>query len=182
MITAIPFPQVHQHQEKLDQGFVPAVQKEYYNYPALFTLDRPVFALMSCKSNKGRSVTDIAGIHSQEINLFFDIHANNVRLITIKSALRQGLLGSINPGAGLDETWISPIEMSIAEFNEIRFRANAEELAEVSRIAKSYHGDLVEIEEDRIIAVMTSRGKYGLLHVAGVSFPDIHIEGCHVLL
>ena len=181
MITTDSFPQVRMHQQQLDQGVIPAMKGEYYDYPALFSAERPMYALMDCKANKGRLLGDLALV-GQEANLFFEIGVVGARLTTVKTALRKGLIEADTSGLKLDETWISPTEISVREFNEIRSRHNAEELAEISRIARPFHTASIKLETGLVIAVMTSRGKYGLIQVAGMSLPEIHIEGCHVLL
>lgn len=54
----------------LSDMVIPAVPGEYYTYFYKFTNERPLYALMKCKANKGRPIA-AAGDLGHEANLLF---------------------------------------------------------------------------------------------------------------
>lgn len=55
---------VMQQQMLLSQGVIPAVRGECYSYPSVLTKERPLYALMKCKSNKARLVPEASKLGS----------------------------------------------------------------------------------------------------------------------
>src|SRR3989339_605796 len=78
-------------QPTLGREIIPAVHGEYYGYSSVFTRERPLYALMKCKSNKERPVSEIVDLGS-EANAFFRFNETDQKIISIKTANNLGLL------------------------------------------------------------------------------------------
>jgi hypothetical protein len=100
----------------LGDKIIPAVPGEFYAYSSYFTKEKPVYTLLKCKSNKCRKVADMHLLGS-DVNLIFTF--DQFQLYSIKGAVDTGVIEtSFNPSI-LDDTWIAPANISVAEFYNI---------------------------------------------------------------
>lgn len=172
---------VLQHQTALNQGVMPAVQGEYYSYPSLFTKEQPLFALMKCKSNKVRKISEISTL-GVEINAFFQCYEENPQILSIKEANALGLLGSTKIKDVFDDIRFAPTDLTDEQFLELR--DSKETTVLVSACEKVSHElrNVVDLHEGLVVAFKTSGGKYGMFLVEEITFSSIQIEACHILL
>ncbi len=172
---------VLQHQTALNQGVMPAVQGEYYSYPSLFTKEQPLYALMKCKSNKVRKISEISTLGA-EINAFFQCYEENPQILSIKEANALGLLGSTKIKDVFDDIRFAPTDLTDEQFLELR--DSKETTVLVSACEKVSHElrNVVDLHEGLVVAFKTSGGKYGMFLVEEITFSSIQIEACHILL
>ncbi|MDP3955776.1 MAG: hypothetical protein Q8Q18_00830 [bacterium] len=161
---------------------IPAVPGEYYAYSSEFTGERPLYALMKCKSNKNRPITAAEDL-GQEANLLFLFgNPNQAQVCAIRTAHTSGLLGDSVNGELFGETWIAPAGIGAEDFYELRSRKDVAKLVEISRAACSEHGASITLEPGAVIAIMTDCGKHGLFFVRALAPTLIQIDACHLLL
>jgi hypothetical protein len=160
---------------------MPAVQGEYYSYPSLFTKEQPLFALMKCKSNKVRKISEISTL-GVEINAFFQCYEENPQILSIKEANALGLLGSTKIKDVFDDIRFAPTDLTDEQFLELR--DSKETTVLVSACEKVSHElrNVVDLHEGLVVAFKTSGGKYGMFLVEEITFSSIQIEACHILL
>ena len=172
---------VLQHQMTLSQGVIPAVRGEYYSYPSLFTKEQPLFALMKCKSNKVRRLSEISTLGTQ-INAFFQCEEKNSQVLSIKAAKDLGLLGTTRMKDAFDDIWFAPTNLSAEQFIGLRDTKETMFLVSACREALIERQIVLDIYEGLVVAFMTRGGKYGMFLVEDITFSSIQIEACHVLL
>lgn len=172
---------VMKQQMALSQGIIPAVRGEYYSYPSVFTQDRPLYALMKCKSNKARLVPEVSKL-GPEVNAFFQFGAGNPRIISIKEADALGLLESTQPEETFCDIWFASANLTAEQFMKLRERKNADELVMGCQNALIGRQVSVELREEQVVAMMTADGKYGMFLVEEATIFSIQIEACHILL
>lgn len=173
--------EVLQHQTTLNQGVIPAVQGEYYSYPSLFTKEQPLYALMKCKSNKVRKISEISTLGA-EINAFFYCDEKNPQILSIKEANALGLIGNAKMKDVFDDIWFAPTDLTAEQFIELRDSKKATELVSVCEKVSREQRAVADLQEGLVVAFKTSRGKYGMFLVEEIAFSSIQIEACHVLL
>ena len=160
---------------------IPAVPGEFYAYPSNFTIEKPLYALMKCKSNKARMIAE-AGRLGHEASLLFRFDtATHAQVCAIKTARAYGLLGAID-GEPFGETWIKPVAMSTEEFYDLCVQENTALLVEICKEACSQRETVADLKKGMVIATMTDAGKYGLFLVMELTPESIGIDACHILL
>jgi hypothetical protein len=171
---------VAQQQLGLSQGIIPAVPGEFYSYPALFTTERPLFALMKCKANKARLTSEIDAL-GMEAGAFFRFGGDAPNIFPIKEAQARRLL-TLRPGAVSGEAAISTAELSPDQFFELQKSRDQEELVRACTRALSCPEVVIELHRDSVVALMTSDGRYCVFLVEEITHSSIQIEACHILL
>lgn len=66
------------------QLVIPAVPGEYYSYPAEFTHELPLYALLKCKSSKARTIAADANLGHEANLLFLFDGPNRARVCAIR--------------------------------------------------------------------------------------------------
>ena len=169
---------VMQQQMALSQKIIPAVPGEYYSYSSVFTKDRPLYALMKCKSNKARLISEAPNLGS-EVNAFFQFERDNPWILSIKEVEALGLLGSAQSFSNI---WFTPTKITAKEFIKLRADKNTQELVGVCQETLTNRQVATELHEELVVALMTDGGKYGMFLVEEITISLIRIEACHILL
>ena len=174
---------VMQQQLVLSQEVIPAVRGEYYSYASVFTEERPLYALMKCKSNKSRLIAEAANLAS-EVNAIFQFDDGNPRIISIKEADTIGLLGSgMHTEGTFDNIWFATSNFTAEQFAKLRGGKDVDRLVEVCKnMLANQRKFAVELHEELVVAFMTSGGKYGMFLVEEITISSIQIEACHILI
>lgn len=177
------FHDVVEAQGVLSDLVIPSVPGEYYAYSSEFTEERPLYALMKCKSNKNRPIV-AAGELGHEANLLFLFGSpNQVQVCTIKEAHASGLLGDSVNRESFGETWIATAEITVEDFYDLHLRKDVMALVEICHAVFSRaRGVSIVLGPRSIIAMMTDSGKYGLFFVKNITRTSIQIDACHILL
>jgi hypothetical protein len=161
---------------------IPAVPGEYYAYSSEFTEERPLYALMKCKSNKSRPISAAADL-GHEVNLLFLFgNPTRVQVCTVRVAHAFGLLGDSVNGESFGETWIAPAGITAKNFYELRSLRDVDTLVEICQATCSKRGIFMELEPGSILSMMTDGGKCGLFLVKKTASASIQIDACHILL
>lgn len=166
----------------LSDLIMPAEPGEFYGYPSEFTPDRPVFALLKCKSNKNRPIEQLRTLGSEANVLFQFSDLTRPMAHSVKMGHVSGLLGDILSEDVFCETWLAPAGITAEEFFEIRARKDIERLVATCSAVCSGHNTCVELHLGAVIAVMTGGGKFGIFLVRELTPSLVGIEACHVLL
>jgi len=170
-----------QQQLALSQEIIPAVPGEYYSYSSVFTEERPLYALMKCKSNKARLAGEIPDLGS-EANAFFQFNGEDPQIISIKKAGALGLLESTPPKDTFGNTWFASTNLTAEQFMELRDSKANQGLVEACEKALANRHDTTELHEGLVVALMTDAGKYGMFLVEEVTIFSVQIKACHILL
>ncbi len=161
---------------------ISAVAGEFYAYSAEFTGERPLYALMKCKSNKSRPRA-AAGELGDEANLLFLFgDLAQVQVCAVEMAQTLGLLGDIVDGKPFGETWMAPAAISTERFHEIRSQKDVEVLVKICQAACVEREKSLLLAPGTVTAVMTGAGKYGLFFVTDLTQTSIKIDACHILI
>lgn len=172
---------VMRQQMALSQGVIPAVRGEYYSYSSVFTEERPLYALMKCKSNKSRPISEVPNLGS-EVNALFHFGLENLEILSIKEASTLGLLDGILPKDPFGDIWFAPTTLTAEQYIKLRAGKKTEELVRVCQYALTNRQVSTELHEELVVALMTDSGKYGMFLVEEITISSIRIEACHVLL
>lgn len=159
---------------------IPAVPGEYYAYSSGFTAERPIYALMKCKASKSHEIDDME-VLGNEANLFFEF-GDSPRVHGVKVACLLGLLGGSINNELLDDAWVARVDISADAFYELRSRKDGVALADFCRSACSRRETSVSLKQEDVVAVVTSRGKYGLFLVKELTQDSMEVDACHILL
>lgn len=170
------------NQTTFNDMIIPAQPGEFYSYASEFTAERPVLALMKCKSSKSRPIKQLPDL-GPEANIFFQFgDSNQVRAHSIKTAHAFGLLDSLAVENPFGETWLATAHITVEEFYEIHSCKDVETLVNACQEACFERKVVVEMNEGSIVAIMTSGGKYGMFLVQEITSVSIQVVACHILL
>lgn len=172
---------IMQQQMALSQGIIPAVRGEYYSYSSVFTRERPLYALMKCKSNKARLIDEVL-ILGSEVNAFFQFEGESPRALSIKEAGTLGLLESVQSKGTFGDTWFAPTTLVAEQFMRLRASKKTSELVRVCQNALSDRQVGIKLHKESVVALMTGCGKYGMFLVEEITISSVRIEACHILL
>lgn len=172
---------VMQQQMALSQGIIPAVRGEYYSYSSVFMEERPLYALMKCKSNKARLISEAPNLGS-EINAFFQFNGGNPRILSIKEADTLGLLHGLRSKGAFGDTWFAPTNLTAEQFMKLRAGKKTDELVRVCQDVLTVRQIVTELREGLVVVLMTNSEKYGMFLVEEITISSIYIEACHILL
>lgn len=166
----------------LSEQIMPAVRGEFYGYTSEFSIDRPLYFLMKCKSNKARPITTDRDQMLQELDLTFTF-GDSVSLCSPNSAPSVRLLDNV-----LDEE-------SLRRLNETEIRSNvspedfyrcidarSEAMLVETFCASGASKTTVLLSEGMTLAIRTASNKYGLVLVGELMSSTCKIEACHILL
>lgn len=174
-----PFSSVEQHQLTLSQGIMPAVRGEFYSYSAVFTEERPIYALMKCKSNKSRPIDDVSDL-GHEASALFLFSEQGSQILSIKEANNLGLLRGTKMPTTLDDLLLAPTTLTAEQFTKLRIGKKTGMLVNAAKLADRHIA--VELYEGLVVAMVTTSGKYGMFLVEEVTSSSVQIEACHILL
>jgi hypothetical protein len=169
------------HTAILSEVLIPAVQGEFYSYDYLFDSGRPVFALLKCKSSKGRPVRQLANL-GQEANMLFSFEGNLVNVHCIEHANVSGMLENNFENNFFGKTSIGIANIEFSEFHAIRDEQSVEELVSVCKEACSSNFTSAKLTEGVIFAVVTDLNKYGLFLVKKIDENSMLVNACHIML
>lgn len=169
--------------EPLSEQVMPAVKGEFYRYTSDFSVERPLYFLMKCKSNKARSATTDIEKTLQELDLTF-IFGDRVLLCSPNSAPSIGLLRNVledTVSRRLNETEIRLSNMSDEAFYRC-LNARSEALLVDAFRASGASESTVVLSEGMTLAVRTGSNKYGLIRIKYLTVSTCSVEACHILL
>lgn len=172
---------IMQEQMALSQGIIPAVRGEYYSYSSVFTEERPLYALMKCKSNKARLISEVPNLGS-EVNAFFHFDPEGPRIFSIKEANTLGLLEEVLSKDHFSDIWFAPTNLTVEQFIKLRADKKAGELMTVCKKTLINRQVSVKLHEGLVVALMTEGGKYGIFLAEEITVSSIQIAACHILL
>lgn len=172
---------IMQQQMALSQEIIPAVRGEYYSYSSVFTEERPLYALMKCKSNKARTMSEAPNLGS-EINAIFQFEVVHPRILSIKEADALGILEDMHSKSIFHDIWFAPTSLTANQFRKLRVSNKPEEVVQVCQYALSNRYVATGLHEELVVAMMTDEGKYGMFLVEEITISSIQIEACHFLL
>jgi hypothetical protein len=137
---------------------------------------------MKCKANKARSLADAVEL-GKECNLVF-LFGERPRVCSIKAVRTYAphLLDSRINDKSFDETLIADAEITIESFYGLRSQKNVESLVEICRVACSRPRTSIALGPEKVIAVTTDAGKYGMFVVRETTSTSIDIDAWHILL
>ncbi|MBI1939861.1 MAG: hypothetical protein HYS25_17270 [Ignavibacteriales bacterium] len=165
----------------LSEDVIPATPGKYYSYTADFSKDRPLYFMMDCKANKGRSLnTDVKYI-TQELDLTF-VFGNEIILCSPDSNPSKELLKNII----VEPQELNHSELRIANITEDTFYDCFQEkrdslLVDIYNNSNESESSLV-LYAGLILSVKTYSGKYGLIIVKELIDTTCKIDACHILL
>jgi hypothetical protein len=166
----------------LSEEIMPAVKGEFYRYTSDFSVEKPLYFLMKCKSQKARSTTNIENV-LQELDLTF-IFGDRVSLCSPNSVPSIGLLSNVLEGASLrslNETEIRQSNMSLKAFYSC-LDARSEALLADAFHASGASASTVLLSEGMTLTVRTTSNKYGLILVKELTASTCRVEACHILV
>jgi len=172
---------VIKQQMALSQSVIPAVIGEYYSYASVITYERPLYALMKCKSNKSRMIREASDLGS-ELNAFFQFDEDLPRILSVNEASALGLLEDADLSGHSNDIWFAPTDLSVEQFMNLRDSRIPAELARACQNFLIDRETATELFEGLVVAFMTDNGKYGMFAVEEITSFSIMIEACHVLL
>jgi len=152
------------HQNGLSEAIMPAEKDEFYAYSALFSDQRPVYALMKCKSNKSRPKADIPTL-GEEANLLFGFDHVGVTMTPIR---------------GKSNCKIAIADITVDEFRRICAEKDVAALTSICHDTCYEHSVPIAMKQGVIVAVMTDNSKYGIMLVKDISDTCIVIDACHI--
>ncbi len=188
-IAVLKDPLVDMHKQEtasetrvLSEQIIPAVPGEYYAYTSEFTEKRPEYALMKCKSNKARPMTDLPELGSEANLLFLFDASEDVKVCSVGEASDLGIIeGSIKSGLCYD-TSIAETQMSTDEFYNVRAKKDVQVLADICKTANQKISLFISLKPSIVVSVLTTGGKYGLFLIKDMDKMSIKIDACHVLV
>jgi hypothetical protein len=157
---------------------VPVVKGEYYSYRFEFSSEKPVFALMHCKANKGRLIEELP-VLKDEASMFFFFSPKGVTVCPIKDAAALGVVDGLKTTS---ETVISETTISVDEFLRIRAKRDGWLLHNVCNEQMGQPKKFLNLHNGKVFAVSMSNGKRGLFMVKESCASSIILEACHVLM
>jgi len=166
----------------LSDRIILTVPGEYYAYSSEFTARKPVYALISCKSNKNRMTTEITNLGDNANLLFLFDASRGVTVFSVREASDWGILNDSLQLTIRTDTLITETKISVEEFNNIREKRDTKMLVEICKAVPQKATTFISMKPNLVISVITSDGKYGLFLVKEVSKSSIKIDACHVLL
>ncbi len=177
--TQVKSSSVMQQQMALSQGIIPAVRGEYYSYASVFTEERPLYALMKCKSNKARLIGELS-VLGPEATAFFQFNGAGPRILSLKKAFASGLLESMQPTGAFGDVWFAPTTLTAEQFMKLWTSKKTGDLVSACQHALSGRQVTTELREELVVAMMTDSGKYGMFLVEEVTMSSVLIEACHI--
>ncbi|MEX2369210.1 MAG: hypothetical protein WD552_02360 [Candidatus Paceibacterota bacterium] len=161
---------------------IPAVQGKFYTYSSEFAERRSLYALMSCKANKGRSIENVKNL-GREVNfLFLFDDSMQAMIYPIQTAHTSGLLGDSVKGELFDEAWIAPIKTTIEDFYDLRSQKDTVKLMEICQNSCLDQKSRIIVKPGMVVAMMTSAGKFGMFLIKELTPTSIRIDACHILV
>ena len=158
----------------------PSVRGEFYKYSSDFSIARPLYCLMKCKSNKSRPLDTIEQI-PEEVDLTF-IFENGVWVCSPDSVPSARVLGDFVDPTKLNHSAISSPIITKDEFYELRNRKDGTVLAAVCKISNVRGIPVRALAAGTVYSVKTESGKYGMFLVTELTSSSIKIDACHILL
>lgn len=165
------------------EEIIPAVRGEFYAYASGFSVERPLYFLMKCKSNKARCLATDVEQMLQELDLTF-IFGDEVVLCSPNSAPSTRLLCNAVEYKNLrrlNETEIRPSNVPIDEFYRC-FDARSESWLVDTFRSSGASESAVQLSKGMILSVKTASNKYGLILVKDLTASTCSIEACHILV
>ncbi|MDQ5957165.1 MAG: hypothetical protein QG614_140 [Patescibacteria group bacterium] len=165
----------------LSEALISAVEGEFYNYDYKFVLSRPVFALLKCKSNKGRPVKSLADLGTEANMLFMFGDGTTAEVWPVQLANSAGVLGSKFNEEHFGNTYVGITDLSGEQFHAIRDEQDTHIMVMNCRCFCNAD-EKITVKQGDVFAAMTDSGKYGLFHVQEVGSDHVLINACHILL
>lgn len=166
----------------LSEALIPAEKGEFYDYAYLFIANRPIFALLKCKSQKGRPLAQLSELGSEANILFCFGDSDQVVTHSVSAANEAGLLKHKFEPDFFGETYLGIANISRKDFHSLR---SAQDVASLTKICKDACCDkntLVTLTSGLVFAVVTDSGKFGLFLVEAIDSRSMKIEACHILV
>ena len=165
--------------KSLTDLIIPAIQKEFYSYSAEFSVERPLYYMMSCKANKDQPAKRFS---IKELDLTFTFGYKAASLNSANNSISQEILRTELNGRTtlLNKTEIRNANISAKEFYNCFNEMNESILLDIFN-ASTEKSDSKKLYNGQILSVKTSTGKYGLILVKEVSNNSIQIDACHIL-
>ena len=159
---------------------IPAVRGEHYVYTCELTEDKPVYALMKCKSNKTWASKDLECL-GREANLFFVfdacVQATVHSIKTVKS-----LECPKNVAGGFIEIWVADACIDCDTFYDICEQKDADALSQICDNVCASRETVLELARGMLVALKTETNKYGLFHVKEITSTSVLIDAYHIWL
>ena len=165
----------------LSEDVIPAIKGQFYSYSADFSLDRPLYFLMSCKSNKGRPITEDVKYIIQELNLCF-IFGNQVTICSPNS--EESILLLKNSEVHHENLSYSEIRVSSISKDTFYYCYQKKEeslLVDIYDTANENVSNII-LSTGTILSVKTASGKYGLILIKELTNSTCKVDSCHILL
>lgn len=166
----------------LSEQIMPAVRGEFYCYTSEFSVDRPLYFLMKCKSNKARPITTDPDQMLQELDLTF-IFGDSVSLCSPNSIPSVRLLANLLDEARLRR--LSETELRLNVSPEAFYRcvdARSGEVLKETFCASGASETAVLLSQGMTLAIRTASNKYGVVLIRELTASTCKIEACHILL
>jgi hypothetical protein len=166
----------------LSEQIMPAVRGEFYGYTSQFSVDRPLYFLMKCKSNKARQIATDPEQMLHELDLTFTF-GDRVSLCSPNSAPSVRLLGSVLDEASLRR--LSETEIRLNASLEAFYRcidARSGAVLKETFCASGSSEATVLLSEGMTLAIRTASNKYGVVLIRELTSSTCKIEACHILL
>lgn len=166
----------------LSETLLPAIKGEFYDYDYKFLSARPVFALLKCKSQKGRPIEQLSNLGPEANILFCFGKKSQVSAHSINFANELNMLSCTFENDFFGKTYLGATSITLDEFNSIRNEEDVATLVAICKEACSKKLSSIELKEGSLFAVTTDTGKYGLFSVQTISDDSVLISACHILL
>jgi hypothetical protein len=166
----------------VSEQIMPAVRGEFYGYVSEFSVEKPLYFLMKCKSNKARSISTDPEEMLRELDLTFTF-GDKVSLCSPNSAPSIGLLGDVLDEASLKRLNQTEIRPNVP--HEAFYRcmdARSEAILVETFCASGASETTVLLAEGMTLAIRTASNKYGVVVVRELTSSTCKIEACHILL
>jgi hypothetical protein len=163
------------------EQIMPAVRGEFYRYTSDFSVERPLYFLMKCKSNKARPTTTNVEHVLQELDLTF-VFGDRVSLCSPNSAPSIRLLSNVIEDTSwrrLNETEIRLSNVTADDFYRCLDARSEALLVDAFRVSGTSESTVL-LSKGMTLAIKTASNKYGLLLVNDLTASTCRIEACHI--
>lgn len=166
----------------LSEHLIPAVKGEFYDYDYRFFSERPVFALLKCKSQKGRPIADLSDL-GEEANILFSFVKNSqVIADSIQTLNDSKVFANKFDKDFFGETYIGYSDISADQFYSMRDHQDIDSLIFHCNNSCYKKSESLVLKEGDIFAAVTKSNKYGMFLIKEIMPSSILINACHILL
>lgn len=161
------------------EKIIPAVKGKFYSYSAHFSTEKPLYFLMDCKANKGRSLNTDKPDLERELDLVF-IFDNSPLICSPDSPEAKQILNGLSLSRPRN-TDIRSTNISLDVFYHLYDEKAGSDLIDVYE--SSYDSNNAKpLHEGLMLALKTSSGKYGLITIKDLTESSCTVDACHILL